>query len=100
MILIALSKMQYSAVASIVASQKLSTTLYNEKEYQNMAKPGRATQAKRSRELAKKEKAHNKDERRAAKKEEKAQRTEHSFMGEDPDLIGIIPGPQKPYGED
>ncbi len=62
-----------------------------------MAKPGRATQAKRSRELAKKEKQCNKEERRAVKKEQKDLRTTHySLLGEDPDLIGIYPGPQKP----
>jgi len=62
-----------------------------------MAKPGRATQAKRNRELAKREKQSNKEERRSLKKEEKTQRLEGPYTdGEDPDLAGIIPGPQKP----
>ena len=60
-----------------------------------MAKPGRATQAKRNRELSKQSKQRDKAERRAERKEQKA----HSPEGvvdsmEDPDLIGIVPGPQ------
>ena len=66
-----------------------------------MAKPGRATQAKRNREVLKREKQSNKEERRAVKKEQKAQRPTDEFSaGEDPDLFGIIPGPQKPVDED
>jgi hypothetical protein len=61
-----------------------------------MAKPGRATQAKRHRELIKRDKQKDKEERRAAKKEQKTQKLVSGLDGEDPDLIGIIPGPQEP----
>lgn len=60
-----------------------------------MAKPGRATQAKRSREIAKQDKRKDKQERRVQRKEQK---DTHLPSGgdneEDPDLAGIVPGPQ------
>lgn len=61
-----------------------------------MAKPGRATQAKRSRELAKQDKRKDKEERRLHKKEQKTQDGDDPYFDseEDPDLRGIIPGPQ------
>lgn len=59
-----------------------------------VARSGPARQAKRRRELAKKEKRKAKEERRALRKEEKARRAAHHEPGEDPDLIGIVPGPQ------
>jgi hypothetical protein len=65
-----------------------------------MAKPGRATQAKRSREMAKKEKQTDKEERRTVKKEQKDIRGTASLNGEDPDLIGIFPGPQPVVDEE
>ncbi len=62
-----------------------------------MARPGPATHAKRQRERAKQEKRKAKQERRALRKEEKAQRAaELSNTDEDPDLEGIVPGPQEP----
>jgi hypothetical protein len=62
-----------------------------------MAKPGPATQAKRRRERAKQEKRKEKQERRALRKELKAQRAaELRDSDGDPDLIGIVPGPQPP----
>jgi hypothetical protein len=62
-----------------------------------MGRPGPATQAKRRRERAKQEKRKEKQERRAMRKEQKAQRAaELSDSDEDPDLIGIVPGPQPP----
>ncbi|OFV89835.1 MAG: hypothetical protein A3J75_07010 [Acidobacteria bacterium RBG_16_68_9] len=62
-----------------------------------MARPGPATQAKRRRELAKQEKRQAKAERRAQRKAEKAQNPARELApGEDPDLAGIIPGPQRP----
>jgi len=65
-----------------------------------MAKPGRATQAKRNREIAKIDKQKDKEERRAQRKEQKAQSPSYlSGTGEDPDLIGIVPGPQEPMFE-
>ena len=60
-----------------------------------MAKPGRATQAKRSREIAKQDKRKDKQERRVQRKEQKAQTPSRiNEYEEDPDLAGIIPGPQ------
>jgi hypothetical protein len=55
------------------------------------------TQAKRKRERAKQEKRKAKEERRALRKEQKALRAEQlDDSGDDPDLIGIVPGPQRP----
>ena len=60
-----------------------------------MAKLGRASQAKRGREKAKQEKRKEKLERRVLRKQEKE--TGPRPVGvEDPDLAGIIPGPQPP----
>jgi hypothetical protein len=62
---------------------------------QFMARPTPQTQAKRRRELSKLEKRKAKEERRALRKEQKAQgKTDSVPPGEDPDLYGIIPGPQ------
>ncbi len=62
-----------------------------------MARPGPATQAKRRRERAKQEKRQAKAERRALRKEQKEQQAQNAARpvdpGEDPDLIGIVPGP-------
>jgi hypothetical protein len=63
-----------------------------------MARPGPATQAKRRRERAKKEKRQAKLERRAQRKELKAQLQEDAGeipTGQDPDIMGIVPGPQE-----
>lgn len=66
-----------------------------------MAKPGRATQAKRNRELAKQDKMRDKKERQTQKKEQRAQNLPLELAGdEDPDLIGIFPGPQKSIYDD
>ena len=62
-----------------------------------MARPGPQTQAKRARELAKQEKRKAKQERRVMRKEQKAlEASETDDSGGDPDLAGIVPGPQKP----
>ena len=61
-----------------------------------MAKPSRATQAKRSRELAKQEKRQEKRDLRAQRKEMKKSDDDDSMTMEDPDLAGIVPGPQPP----
>jgi hypothetical protein len=58
-----------------------------------MAKPGRASQAKRGREKAKQEKRKEKLERRAVRKQEKTESSRPEGI-EDPDLAGIVPGPQ------
>ena len=60
-----------------------------------MARPQKATQGKRLRELAKKEKKKEKLERRALRKAEKESRPAVTGEG-DPDLAGIVPGPQPP----
>jgi hypothetical protein len=55
---------------------------------------------KRLREAQKKEKQAAKAERRAQRAEEKKQRGRAS-EGEDPDIAGIVPGPQPlPWGDD
>lgn len=61
-----------------------------------MARPSPQTQAKRKRELSKKEKRKAKEERRALRKELKDQDADGGMVppGEDPDLYGIVPGPQ------
>ena len=62
-----------------------------------MARPGPQTQEKRRRELAKQEKRKRKLERRALRKEQKAENSAQPLPeGVDPDLVGIVPGPQKP----
>jgi hypothetical protein len=62
-----------------------------------MARPGPASHAKRKREFAKKEKRQAKLERRALRKEQKGQQPAPTVEpGQDPDLIGIVPGPQAP----
>ena len=59
-----------------------------------MAKPGRATQEKRLRERTQKERQQEKEMQRAIRKEARAVRVEGLAPGEDPDLVGIYPGPQ------
>lgn len=52
-----------------------------------------STFAKRQKELAQMERAKEKEVRRAQRKDEKSQRAPGA-PGEDPDIAGIIPGPQ------
>jgi hypothetical protein len=59
-----------------------------------MAKPSRATQAKRSRERTQKERQQEKKELRAVRKEARETLMSSIPDGVDPDLIGIFPGPQ------
>ena len=62
-----------------------------------MARPGPTTFAKRQREIRKREKRKEKLERRAVRKAEKDQATEDApeiLTDEDPDIAGIVPGPQ------
>jgi len=62
-----------------------------------LASNSKATATKRLRERAKVEKAKNKLERREARKEDKEANPRHEGSA-DPDLEGIIPGPQPlPY---
>jgi len=61
-----------------------------------MGRPGPATQAKRQRERKQKEKRKAKADERALRKEEKARNERPVAPGQDPDLEGIVPGPQPP----
>lgn len=57
------------------------------------------SQQKRARERAKLEKRQQKAERRQAAKSERPNRS--TLNGEDPDIAGIVPGPQpSPWGDD
>lgn len=64
-----------------------------------MGKPNRATQEKRNRERAQKERKVEKEEQRVLRKEARADRLVFLAQGIDPDLVGIVPGPQ-PVQED
>ena len=67
------------------------------KRAEDMGRPGPATHAKRARERAKQEKRKAKQERRALRKELKAQKADRAIdSDEDPDIAGIVPGPQEP----
>ena len=52
---------------------------------------------KRQKELARQEKQREKEARRKNREENRAPRT--SLDGEDPDIAGIVPGPQPPLEE-
>ena len=56
--------------------------------------------SKRQREMARKQKQQEKSARKQQRAEEKKQRLAHIPEGEDPDLIGIVPGPQPLQDED
>jgi hypothetical protein len=60
-----------------------------------MAMNGRPSINKRNREQARREKNQAKEERRAQRAVDKKNRPE-SADGEDPDIAGIVPGPQPP----
>ena len=65
-----------------------------------MASRTRPTLEKRARERAKQEKRKLKEERRAQAKADKASNP-RGPGGEDPDIAGIVPGPQaSPWGDD
>jgi signal transduction histidine kinase len=59
-----------------------------------MGRPGPTTQAKRNRERSKQERNQEKQEKRLIRKEQKKERDRLSGEGHDPDLDGIVPGPQ------
>ncbi|HZT77942.1 MAG TPA: hypothetical protein VFA27_14915 [Vicinamibacterales bacterium] len=61
----------------------------------------RPTQNKRARERARQEKAQQKAARRAEAKTRKANTPTTAGGDEDPDIAGIVPGPQpSPWGDD
>ncbi len=64
-----------------------------------MAQNRSATFAKRARERARQEKRKEKAEKRAQRRAEKDERPT-AVNGEDPDIAGIVPGPQPPQFED
>lgn len=65
-----------------------------------MANRTKVTQQKRARERAKQERQQEKTRRRAEAKERKAS-TPRTGGDEDPDIAGIIPGPQpSPWGDE
>ena len=59
-----------------------------------MANTSGPTQEKRRRERARAESKQEKDRDREVRKEQKKTRDENLKPGEDPDLIGIVAGPQ------
>lgn len=62
-----------------------------------MANKGRATFAKRQKEIARQERAREKAAKRVERKETKG-KLDRSGLPEDPDIAGIVPGPQPlPY---
>ncbi len=62
-----------------------------------MANRGRATFAKRQKEIARQERAREKAAKRVERKETKA-KVDRNELGYDPDIAGIVPGPQPlPY---
>jgi hypothetical protein len=59
-----------------------------------MGRPGPATQAKRARERNRQERKQEKAEKRDIRKEQRKERALLTAEGVDPDLAGIVPGPQ------
>ena len=55
---------------------------------------GRPSSEKRRKERARKDRKHDKAERRAQRRAEREQRLESAAGDGDPDLAGIVPGPQ------
>ncbi len=62
-------------------------------DYLTLRNPG-AT--KRQKELARLEKQRSKAQKREERRKEKAERPDRPESDEDPDLAGIVPGPQPP----
>jgi hypothetical protein len=65
-----------------------------------LANNGRPSITKRNREQARRERNQAKNERRAERAAEKRNRDANSVPGEDPDIAGIVPGPQPPVSDD
>jgi hypothetical protein len=63
-----------------------------------MAFPGKPSITKRQKELARQEKQKEKAERRAQRQADRATRGDSD--GEDPDIAGIVPGPQPRLDDD
>ena len=66
-----------------------------------MANRTKVTQQKRARERAKQERQQEKIRRREEAKTRKANMPQHAAADEDPDIAGIVPGPQpSPWGDE
>jgi hypothetical protein len=66
-----------------------------------MANRTKVTQQKRARERAKQERQQEKTRRREEAKTRRANMPQQAHTDEDPDIAGIIPGPQpNPWGDD
>jgi hypothetical protein len=66
-----------------------------------MANRPKVTQQKRARERARQERQQEKVRRREEAKVRRANTPGHETAGEDPDIAGIIPGPQpSPWGDE
>lgn len=61
-----------------------------------MARPNQAARTKRAREQARQERQQEKQDKRAQRSELKKDRDRLVAEGVDPDLAGIVPGPQAP----
>ena len=59
-----------------------------------MGRPNQATKAKRERERSRQEHQQEKQEKRVLRHELKKERVRLQESGVDPDLAGIVPGPQ------
>lgn len=56
--------------------------------------------SKRQKEAARRDRQHRKEEKREQRKRERAERGDRPLSpGEDPDIAGIVPGPQPPLEE-
>ena len=64
-----------------------------------MGRTNQATKAKRDRERAQQERQQEKQEKRTLRSQNKKERDPSKGDGVDPDLEGIVPGPQ-PFRED
>lgn len=65
-----------------------------------MARPNQAARTKRDRERQRQERQQSKHEKRAQRNELKKDRERLIEDGVDPDLVGIVAGPQAPLSED
>jgi hypothetical protein len=65
-----------------------------------IAKPNKATQAKRNRERSRQEWQQIKEEKKALRGDSKKEREDLIAQGLDPDLVGIYPGPQPVRDDD
>ncbi|MHB8420492.1 MAG: hypothetical protein ACYDCL_20655 [Myxococcales bacterium] len=55
--------------------------------------------SKRQKELARQERQRDKIQKREQRKRERSERPQGAIAGEDPDIAGIVPGPQPPPEE-